>query len=297
MGTVGYMSPEQAAGHPVDFRSDQFSFGSVVYEMATGKPAFRRGTAVHTLAAILDQEPEPIAGASPATPVPLQWIVERCLAKDPDARYASTRDLARDVAVTRDRLADRRWTLGARSRSGRACAPRSLGVPRPILRRRGGAVRQAPPDHVSGTGIQSARFARDGERSLSRPLPLLLDARRGPPLRLAADVLSISRSRRWILGDPLRPGARAGAAGGAPRVCRSSRATGRTPARSTPSAAGLGRVGNVLTGHDAARPAAILGGTGLSSEWGVARAKGSAVRRCRPRAVLVGGDMTVSDPR
>ena len=65
MGTVGYMSPEQTSGEPVDFRSDQFSFGSMLYEMATGTPAFKRATTVQTLAAIIDEEPTPIAVAAP----------------------------------------------------------------------------------------------------------------------------------------------------------------------------------------------------------------------------------------
>src|SRR5499427_7072719 len=68
MGTVGYMSPEQASAEPVDFRSDQFSFGSIVYEMASGKRAFQRPTAAQTLAAIIEDEPEPLARLSPATP-------------------------------------------------------------------------------------------------------------------------------------------------------------------------------------------------------------------------------------
>ncbi len=106
LGTVGYMSPEQAAGQAVDFRSDQFSFGSILYEMATGKRAFQKGTAVDTLSAILHEEPEPVGQVVPQAPVPLRWVVERCLDKDPANRYASTRDLARDLGTLRDRLSE-----------------------------------------------------------------------------------------------------------------------------------------------------------------------------------------------
>jgi Tol biopolymer transport system component len=106
LGTVGYMSPEQASGKPLDFRSDQFSFGTILYEMAAGRRAFSRGTAVETLAAIVREEPAPIGSSRPEAPVPLRWIVERCLAKDPKDRYASTEDLARDLATLRDRLAE-----------------------------------------------------------------------------------------------------------------------------------------------------------------------------------------------
>jgi eukaryotic-like serine/threonine-protein kinase len=103
MGTVGYMSPEQAVGQALDFRSDQFSFGSVLYEMATGKRAFSGKTKPETLAAIIREEPEAIGTLNPKVPPPLRWIIERCLAKDPEDRYASTRDLARDLATLRDR--------------------------------------------------------------------------------------------------------------------------------------------------------------------------------------------------
>ena len=106
MGTLGYMSPEQANGDEVDFRSDQFSFGSVLYEMVTGVPAFQKKSAAETTAAILRDEPERIASRMLQAPAPFIWIVERCLAKDPKQRYASTRDLARDLAAVRDRLAD-----------------------------------------------------------------------------------------------------------------------------------------------------------------------------------------------
>ena len=102
LGTVGYMSPEQASGHPVDFRSDQFSLGAILYEMAAGKRAFDRPTAVQTLSAVIQDDPEPVSAAAPRTPANLVWIIDRCLAKDPEDRYASTRDLARDLAGLRD---------------------------------------------------------------------------------------------------------------------------------------------------------------------------------------------------
>ena len=106
LGTVGYMSPEQASGRPVDFRSDQFAFGSILYELATGKRAFSRGTAAESLVAIIREEPEPIGALSPGIPIPLRWVIERCLAKDPEERYASTRDLARDLNHLRDHMSE-----------------------------------------------------------------------------------------------------------------------------------------------------------------------------------------------
>src|ERR1700730_2611354 len=106
VGTVSYMSPEQASGQTVDFRSDQFSLGSMLYEMATGKRAFQKKTAIDTLAAILNEEPGSVAAANPQVPTPLRWIVERCLAKEPQGRYASTQDLARDLSTLRDHLSE-----------------------------------------------------------------------------------------------------------------------------------------------------------------------------------------------
>jgi predicted ATPase/serine/threonine protein kinase len=104
LGTVGYMSPQQAAGDRVDFRSDQFSFGVILYEMATGRRAFDRRSAIETLAAILRDEPESIGHFNSQIPPPLQWTVKRCLAKKPEDRYASTADLARDLTIMRDHL-------------------------------------------------------------------------------------------------------------------------------------------------------------------------------------------------
>ena len=97
IGTTNYMSPEQAAGRQVDFRSDQFSFGSVLYEMTTGRQAFSRETAVQTMSAIIGESPQPVGVANRPLPDPLRDIMTRCLEKDPNKRYASTRDLAADL--------------------------------------------------------------------------------------------------------------------------------------------------------------------------------------------------------
>jgi tetratricopeptide (TPR) repeat protein/TolB-like protein len=105
LGTVGYMSPEQATGRPLDFRSDQFALGAILYELATGKAAFDGETAIDTLSGILHDDPEPIQKTNPRAPAPFCWIVGRLLSKSPNDRYASTRDLAHELRAIRDRVA------------------------------------------------------------------------------------------------------------------------------------------------------------------------------------------------
>ena len=90
VGTVAYMSPEQAQGKPVDSRSDVFSFGAVLYEMVTGRPAFRGDTSISTLAAVINQDPQP---AGNDVPRELERIIFRCLRKDPDRRFHHMIDL------------------------------------------------------------------------------------------------------------------------------------------------------------------------------------------------------------
>jgi predicted Ser/Thr protein kinase len=103
LGTVAYMSPEQARGQQVDFRTDQFSFGLVLYEMLSGRPAFSRPSAAETMTAIIREDAEPLP---PSTPAALRWTTERCLSKDPGQRYDSTRDLFRELRQIRDHLAE-----------------------------------------------------------------------------------------------------------------------------------------------------------------------------------------------
>jgi serine/threonine protein kinase len=97
MGTPPYMSPEQAAGKQVDFTTDQFSFGTILYEMATGKQPFDRDTPVQTMASIITEEPEPILRLNPQLPPALHLVIERCHVKNPKHRYPLTRRLAKDL--------------------------------------------------------------------------------------------------------------------------------------------------------------------------------------------------------
>lgn len=124
MGTPAFMSPEQAEGKPVDPRSDIFSFGSVLYQMATGKRAFTGGSITAVMAAVLHKEPDPL---DESVPPDLQKIILRCLKKDPERRFQSMAD----VRVSLEEL--REETLGG---SGTA-APRTArgALQRPVVRR------------------------------------------------------------------------------------------------------------------------------------------------------------------
>jgi serine/threonine protein kinase/WD40 repeat protein len=255
LGTVGYMSPEQASGKPLDFRSDQFSLGSILYEMATGSRAFQRGTSAETLTAIIREDAEPIERRNASVPAPFRWIVDRCLQKDPEERYASTRDLARDIKSIREHLSEA-------SVSGEIVPPEIAEIARaprrrPILRAAlwaaallaalaAGMLLQkrfatAPPPSYqqitfgSGT-IRAARFAPDGQTLVysaswdGAPLRLFLKHPSSPdslPLELpSANLLGISPSGELAIALDCRsnhPGvcagklARAALTGGAPR--------------------------------------------------------------------------------
>jgi len=100
LGTAAYMSPEQAKGSRVSGYADQFALGLVLYEMASGVQAFRRDNPLVTLSAILTEDaPELKQGSAP-----FQWLVKRCMHKDPDHRYRSTHDLIRELRNIRDHL-------------------------------------------------------------------------------------------------------------------------------------------------------------------------------------------------
>jgi len=93
LGTLQYMAPEQLEGKEADARTDIFAFGVVVYEMATGKKAFEGKSQASLIAKILETDPAPISSLQPMTPAALDRVVKKCLAKEPDDRWQSARDL------------------------------------------------------------------------------------------------------------------------------------------------------------------------------------------------------------
>src|SRR5687768_8349976 len=93
LGTLEYMSPEQAAGRVVDHHTDQFSLGLILHEMVTGRPTFRRDTPAQVLAAVIEREADPLGRLRPGVPPALEALVTQCLQKDPERRFARTDDL------------------------------------------------------------------------------------------------------------------------------------------------------------------------------------------------------------
>jgi Tol biopolymer transport system component len=194
LGTVGYMSPEQASGRKLDFRSDQFSFGTILYEMVTGKRAWKRNSAAETLTAIIREDPHPLTTAAPGTPTALRWIVDRCLAKDPEERYASTRDLARDLATLKDHFSEVGITD---SRAAGSIGSASRGGRRTFLM--GALVVVA-----LGAGIFLAPLLRSGRKQALANW-IQVGFRRGAVWsgRFAPDGQTIVYSAAWD-GDPVR---------------------------------------------------------------------------------------------
>jgi serine/threonine protein kinase len=93
MGTVGYMAPEQVSGRKADRRADIFAFGAILYEMLTGKRAFRKATSAETMSAILNEDPQRISQIVPNLPAAFERVVQRCLEKNPEQRFQSASDL------------------------------------------------------------------------------------------------------------------------------------------------------------------------------------------------------------
>ena len=123
LGTVGYMAPEQVRGQPADARSDIFAVGCVLYEMLTGSRAFRGGSAVETMNAILKEEPPETDLSGVKVPPELARLVQHCLEKDPAERFQSARDLAFDLEALAGSSAGGRPGLRAPARVARRWVP------------------------------------------------------------------------------------------------------------------------------------------------------------------------------
>jgi eukaryotic-like serine/threonine-protein kinase len=217
IGTPGYMSPEQASGQPVDARSDVFSLGVVLYEMATGVPPFAGETRIETLISIMRDEPPPAVRRNPRVPPLLSRAIERCLQKDPQRRFADASELGAEL--TRVRPSERShsaarvaiavsaaavvvaggWALHSVTRApeyltvpARTIAPFAPKPPTVEL-----AVPQTapatnpalPPPSASGPAASAPADARP-KRTVSR---------RPPPIPSARDVARAAEP----LGDPL----------------------------------------------------------------------------------------------
>ncbi len=201
LGTPGYMAPEQIRGEPVDFRADIFAFGVLLFELATGSHPFTSATPVSTVARVLEATPPDLRQLAPACPAALAAVIRRCLQKDPEQRYGSTRELVDD-------LAGARRTPAASAASLRADEP-SHGSGDPERGQRSGA-----------TGAPARAQRRSGTRNAAEPGVVVAV----PP----------ARGRRRLLRDAVSPvaGARVGpVAVGVRGLLRSPRggAGGRQP--------------------------------------------------------------------
>ncbi len=157
LGTVAYMSPEQADGKAVDSRSDVFSFGSVLYEMATGQRAFQGGSKLSSLSAVLYKDPQPASQSSAEIPPELDRIIGRCLKKDPERRWQTMADVKVALEELRDELDSSHFAV--------------VGSPPPPVRRTSHPRLWAGLGVLGGVLLGLALGATYAQKFIGRPEP------------------------------------------------------------------------------------------------------------------------------
>ena len=210
MGTVPYMAPEQVEGHEVDGRTDIFAFGVVLYEMLSGRRPFSGDSRAALMAAIVAGEPPALTDVSPQVPGPLQRLILRCLAKSPDDRWQTARDLSAELrwiaetgaggaapAATRRMPATAVWG----GLVGAALTAAVVAVALPSMRRQPVVAEYRPVTFRQGV-VSSARFTPDGRSFVysaswaGQPYAAFLGRTEGPDARDLqlpdARILSIS---------------------------------------------------------------------------------------------------------
>lgn len=203
IGTVAYMSPEQADGHIVDARSDIFSFGAVLYEMVTSKRAFTGASKLSTLASVLHSEPAPLSEIGPGVPREVERIISRCLRKDPERRWQSMADIKVALDDLLDELESGKLALAGGGAAGGVVAAN----PRPAI-----AIWLWPTAIVLALlagGYASWTFLKPVQPAFER-----LTYRRGdiPSAKFALDGQTVVFSAQWA-SEPtnifsMRPGSR-----------------------------------------------------------------------------------------
>jgi eukaryotic-like serine/threonine-protein kinase len=181
LGTLQYMAPEQFDGHEADERTDIFALGAVLYEMATGKPAFEGKSRSSLIAAIIDRTPTPISQLHAVAPPAFEHVVMKCLEKDPDERWQSAQDIAHEL----------RWLAGAGSQAG-------VAVPVVSARRRRqrwvlALAAAGWLAALAGAGaVLNARKAANERRLLKTELVLPLDNVVNAPVAVSPDGLHLA---------------------------------------------------------------------------------------------------------
>ena len=186
LGTVNYMSPEQAKGKPVDGRTDIFSLGVVMYEMVAGRPPFAGESSTEVLAAILDREPPPLARFEPQAPHELQRIISKALRKDREQRYQTIKDLLIDLRNLRDEL-------NFEAKLERSISPETAA--RSGIAITGGAAAATATESAISSTLVSARTTSSAEYIISE----IRAHKKGAIVSTALGVLLIAGALWYVL--------------------------------------------------------------------------------------------------